>query len=570
MGELGFLADMGIALAAALVGGIIARRLRLPIIVGYLMAGVAIGPHGLHVVRDAEDIETLATIGVVLLLFTLGIEFSLRGLRQVGRVAILGGGLQIVATVGLGILVGWLFKWPLMQSVLFGYLIAQSSTIVILKTLMGRGELGTTHARVMLSMSLVQDLSTVPIMVLLPSLAEGTSFNWEWGWVVLRAVAFLAAIAVLGFWLVPWFMRKVAVGRSYDREIFLLTVVCLCFGAGFGAYYVGISIAVGAFLAGLLVRESEYGFQAAADIRPLRDIFATLFFVSLGMLANLSFVSENAREVGIVIVVLALGKFAISAFAPWLFGYSIKTSLLTGSGLFQVGEFSFIVAALAVGMGVLSDEVYSMTLIASVVTMMLCPFAVNLNSSAYHWLIQRKQLARLFTARLDPGAPRERKPLSNHVVICGYGRVARNLVRVLERRNLTCLLIDIDPGRLDPLRERGVPCIYGDAASPEILAQAQLDRARVMVITFPDPIAARLAVENARRINPRLDIVARVHSGEDVELLREKGVAEVVRPELEAGLEIIRHTLHRFGLTTQEIQYVVNALREEEVKTTSE
>lgn len=570
MGELSLLTDMGIALAAALVGGVIARRLRLPIIVGYLMAGVAIGPHALNVVRDAEDIETLATIGVVLLLFTLGIEFSVRGLRQVGRVATLGGGIQIVATVGLGILVGWLFNWPLLQSVLFGYLIAQSSTIVILKTLMGRGELGTTHARVMLSMSLVQDLSTVPIMVILPSLAEGTSFNWEWGWVILKAAAFLAVIVILGLWLVPWFMRKVAVGHSYDREIFLLTVVCLCFGAGFGAYYVGISVAVGAFLAGLLVRESEYGFQAAADVRPLRDIFATLFFVSLGMLANLSFVSENAREVGIVIVVLALGKFAISAFAPWLFGYSVKTSLLTGSGLFQVGEFSFIVAALAVGIGVLSDEVYSMTLVASVVTMMLCPLAMNLNSSAYHWLIQRKQLARLFTARLDPGALRERKPLSNHVVICGYGRVAKNLGHVLEQRNFAYLVIDIDPGKLDPLRDRGVPCIYGDAASPEILAQAGLDRAKVLVISFPDPVAARLAVENARRINPRLDIVARVHRGEDVELLREKGVAEVVRPELEAGLEIIRHTLHRFGLTSQEIQYVVNALREEEVRTTSE
>lgn len=565
MGELNVLADMGIALAAALVGGVIARRLRLPIIVGYLLAGVAIGPHGLNVVRDAQDIETLATIGVVLLLFTLGIEFSLRGLKQVRKVAILGGGIQIVATVGLGILVGWLFNWPLLQSVLFGYLIAQSSTIVILKTLMGRGELGTTHARVSLSMSLVQDLSTVPIMVILPALAEGTSFNWELAWVILKAAGFLAAVVILGLWLVPWLMRKVAVGHSYDREIFLLTVVCLCFGAGFGAYYVGISIAVGAFLAGLLVRESEYGFQAAADIRPLRDIFATLFFVSLGMLANISFLSENAREVGIVIAVLALGKFAISAFAPWLFGYSVKTSLLTGSGLFQVGEFSFIVAALAMGIGVLSDEVYSMTLIASVVTMLLCPFAVNLNSSAYYWLIQKKPLARLFTARLDPGAPQGKKPLSNHVVICGYGRVARNLGHVLERRNIAYLVIDIDPGRLDPLRDRGIPCIYGDAASPEILAQAVLDRARVLVISFPDPVAARLVVENARRINPRLDIVARVHSGADVEVLREKGVSEMVRPELEAGLEIIRHTLHRFGLTTQEIQYIVNVLREKEV-----
>jgi len=216
-------------------------------------------------------------------------------------------------------------------------------------------------------------------------------------------------------------------------------------------------------------------------------------------------------------------------------------------------------------MGIISNHLYSLTLAAAGITMLLTPFGMGLVSGLYHRLIRVKGVSRLFAAHTDPGVSDERKRLSGHVVICGYGQVARNLGKVLERRKFPYLVVDIDPRNLDPVRARGIPCIYGDAANPEILARAGLERARVMVITFPDPIATRLAAANARRINPRLDVVARVHRDEDTEALRELGVAEMVRPELEAGLEIIRHTLHRFGLTTQEIQYIVNALREEGV-----
>jgi len=266
-----------------------------------------------------------------------------------------------------------------------------------------------------------------------------------------------------------------------------------------------------------------------------------------------------------VVGVIIVGKFLIVSVLTWGFGYAPKTALFAGGGLFQIGEFSFILAAVALTTGLISDHLYSLALAAAGITMLLTPFGMGLVSVVYHRLIQRKRMAELLTTRVDPVAPQERKQLSGHVVICGYGRTAQNLVRILERRNFLYLVIDIDPRSLDPLRVRGIPCIYGDAANLDILAQAQLERARVMVVTFPDPIAARLAVANSRRINPRLDIVARVHREEDSEGLRELGAAEMVRPEIEAGLEIIRHTLHRFGLTTQEIQYIVNLLREKEV-----
>lgn len=564
MGELSLLADMAIVLVAALIGGLAARILKLPIIVGYLLVGVAIGPYGLHLVHNVDNVDTLATIGVVLLMFTLGIEFSLKTLRQIGTVATFGGVIQIAATTGLGFGLGWLLHWPLRESLLFGFFIAMSSTIIVLKTLMERGELGTTHGRVMVGILLVQDLSVVPVMIVLHSMGSDVeAFSTTWVWDFLKVISFIGVVIVLGFWVFPRFMRRVAEGRS--RELFLLTVVSVALGAGFGAYYVGLSIALGAFLAGLMVSESQYAHQARAEIGPLRDIFATLFFVSLGMLADPSFIWSHPAEVGAVVGAIIVGKFLIVSVITWAFGYAPKTALFAGGGLFQIGEFSFILAAVALGTGLISDHIYSLVLAAAGITMLLTPFGMGLVSGIYHRLIQRKRVAGLLTVRADPAAPEVRKQLSGHVVICGYGRTAQNLGQVLERRNFLYLVIDIDPRSLESLRGKGIPCIYGDAANLDILAQAQLERARVMVVTFPDPIATRLAVANARTINPRLDIVARVHREEDSEALRELGAAEMVRPELEAGLEIIRHTLHRFGLTTQEIQYIVNALREEGV-----
>ena len=564
MEELSLLTSMAIVLGIALIGGMAARLIRLPVILGYLLSGIVIGPHTLGVIRDVGEVETLATIGVALLMFTLGIEFSLKALRRVGKVAVFGGAAQIVATAALGLMVGWLLGWPIREAILFGLFISLSSTIIVLKTLMDRGELGSPHGRVMLGILLVQDLSVVPMMVILPSLGEsGTALLGVLGWAILKAVLFLGAIIVLGFWVLPWFMRRVAGVRS--RELFLLTVVCLCLGAAVGADHVGRSFALGAVVAGLIVSESDYAHQALADIRPLRDIFAVLFFVSLGMLIDPSFIAAHPGEVVAVVTTIVLGKFVITSLVPRAFGYSGKTVLFVGSGLFQIGEFSFVLAALALKLEIISNDLYSLTLTAAVITMLLTPFAMGLTSGLYHRLIQRERVARFFAARLDPGALEEGKQLSRHVVICGYGQVAKNLGRVLERRKFSYLVIDIDPRVIDAAREGGIPCVYGDASNPEILAQAELERARVLVVTFPDPIATRLAVENARRINPRLDVVARIHGDEDAEVLRKLGVAELVRPELEAGLEIIRHTLHRFGLTTQEILYIVNTLREEEV-----
>jgi len=563
--ELGLIADLVIILIAALVGGMIARRLKLPVILGYLVGGIAVGPYGLRLVSDVGQIETLATIGVVLLLFTLGIEFSLKTLRQMGKVAILGGMAQLLATVALGLVVGLLLRWPLHEAIFFGFLIALSSTMIVLKILMERGELDTAHGRVMIGILLVQDLAIVPMMVILPALGQPEAgLLSALGIAALKAVLFLGAMVVLGFWVLPWIMRRVAGVRS--RELFLLTVFGLGIGVAFVTYYFGLSVALGAFVAGLLISESEYAHQALADVVPLRDIFATLFFASLGMLIDPRFLVDNIGVVSAVVLAIIGGKFIICSLVPRLFGYSAKTMLFTGAGLFQIGEFSFVLAAAALGMGVISKDLYDLTLTSAVITILLTPFALSLASALYYRLGQREGIARLLASRTDPVVRSSGLQLSGHVVICGHGRVGRSLVGVLERRGFSYLVIDSDPRVIDTLRAREVPCIYGDASNPEILSRTGLARARVLVITFPDPIAAELTVRNALRINPKLDVVARVHLDSEAETLRTLGVAELVRPEFEAGLEIVRHTLHRFGLSSPEIQYIVNTLREEGLK----
>jgi CPA2 family monovalent cation:H+ antiporter-2 len=545
---------------AAFIGGMIARQLRLPVILGYLAAGIVIGPYGAHFVSESStpQIEMMAEIGVALLLFTLGMEFSLKSLRKIGRVSAIGGGIQIVLTTLLGLAVGIGLGWKLEEAMFFGFMIAMSSTMVVLKLLIERGELDTAHGRLMIGILLVQDVAIIPMMAIMPAIGKP-----EWasalGIAVLKAVIFIGAMFVLGLWVLPSIMRRVAGFRS--RELFLLAIFGLCIVVAFVTDYFGISLAFGAFAAGVIISESDYAYQAIAEVMPLRDIFATLFFVSLGMLIDLHFLVDNLAIVSIAAVTIIVGKFAICFVVPRIVGYGAKTMLHTGAGLFQIGEFSFVLAAAALSAGIISKDIYDLTLTSAAITILLTPIAMGAASKLYVRLNQRERFARAFARRSDP-EPEKRLQLNNHVVICGCGRVGRILGAVLEKRGFTRLVIDEDPHVIDMLREKGVPYIYGDASNPDILSRAMLDKAKVMVITVNDPIATELTVKNAHAINPKLDIVARVQFDEHADILREMGVAEIVRPEFEAGLEMVRHTLHRYGLTGAEIQYIINILRE--------
>ncbi len=561
--------DLLIVLVAAIAGGMLARVLRLPVILGYIAAGIAVGPFGLGTlaifggtgfVNRPETISSLAEIGVILLLFAIGLEFSLKELLGLGKIAVLGGVLQIVLTAAAGYGLGYVLGLDVTGSVFFGFIISLSSTMVGLKLLMERGELDTNHGRIMLGILLVQDLAVVPIMVTMQAVTGASGSLWTaLGLAIGKAAAFIVVMLLLGYWGLPWFLNKVAGQRS--RELFLLTVIVIGFGAAFGTVELGLSAAFGAFAAGLLISQSGYARQAFADIMPLRDTFGALFFVSLGMLADLDYVFSHVTEITIVVAAIMVVKFLLVSGIVRGFNYSHKTVLLVGTGLIQIGEFSFILALLAVDTGIITDSLYQLIVASAIITMLLTPFIMGLNSWLYKALSQQPWFARVMADRSEPAHLAEALEISRHAVICGYGSCGERLAEVLEKQKFAYLVIDLDPTVIQDLRRRHIPCIYGDASNPEILSHASLDKARILVCTIPDYQAEELVARNARTINPRLDIVARVHRDEDVALLRNVGVTELVLPFFEGSLEMVRHTLHRFGMTSTDIQYILNNLR---------
>jgi CPA2 family monovalent cation:H+ antiporter-2 len=563
--DIGIGRDLLIVLVTAIIGGMLARWLRLPIILGYLAGGIAVGPFGLGFVHETATISSLAEIGVVLLLFAVGLEFSLKEILSMGKIAVIGGIAQILLTAAVGFGLGWGVGLRLTGAVFFGFIVALSSTMVVLKLLVERGELDTTHGRIMLGILLVQDLSVVPLMVLMPAVGGDTGGLWvSLGIALAKAVGFIAVMLVLGYWGMPWFLQRVAGQRS--RELFLLTVIVVCLAAAFGTVRLELSAAFGAFTAGLLISQSGFARQAFADILPLRDTFGALFFVSLGMLANLHFIRENPVTVAIVVVTILAVKFVICSAITRLFGYGHKTVLMVGTGLIQIGEFSFILAMMGYNQGLFSERLYNLTIASAIVTMLLTPFIMGFNSFLYRRLSQQAWFARQFASRVDPEGFVRGLELSRHAVICGYGDIGSRVAGVLEKQKFPYLVIELDPTIISRLRAQGIPCIYGDASNPEILSHADLDRARVLICTIPDYAAEELTARNARKINPKLDIVARVLRDKDAELLKGAGVTELVMPYFEGSLEMIRHALHRFGMTSTEIQYILNNLRESQAE----
>ncbi|MFQ5826480.1 MAG: cation:proton antiporter [Dehalococcoidia bacterium] len=556
------MADLVIILAAALIGGLLTHHLRQPILLGYLLGGIVIGPFALGWVQDLAAVETLATVGVVLLLFALGMEFSLGELRRLGRIGVGGGVAQILATALLGLAIGrFLLHWSWTEAIFFGLLISLSSTMIVLKSLAERGEIDSVQGRIMIGILLVQDLSVAPMMVILPSLGQEEGVGVALGMAALKAGVFLGVIVIIGLWVLPRLLRRTAELRS--RELFLLAVITLGLGAAAGTQVFGLSLAFGAFVAGLVVGQSQFAHQALADVIPLRDTFAALFFVSLGMLTDPAFIAQNLSVVLLVAGAIVLGKFLILFLLARLFGYSLKTGLFVGVGLIQIGEFSFVLARAGLNSGVISEYLYSLTLASALITILLTPIAMSLASALYTRLERIEGLAPLLTASGQSILKEEDIDLSNHVVICGHGRVGRNLSLVLEEHHVPYVVIDLNPQVISELRERGVPAIYGDASNPVVLSRSLIPKARVLVLSYPDPLALIGAATNALKINPDLDIVARVHRDSEAELLERLNITELVRPEFEAGLEIIRHTMRCYGMGFTQIQHIVHGLREE-------
>jgi len=547
---------IGIALAAAFVGGVVARRLNVPVILGYLIAGILIAPSTPGVDLDLEVVQTLAELGVAFLMFSLGVEFSLRELVHIRRVAAGGGALQVSLTLVAGMVVALVLGWSWSAAAVFGMVVALGSSAVAIKMLMLRGEMETRHGRATGGVAIFQDLTLVPILVLLPILAntEGDILV-SIGRSVGIAAAVLAAVMILGLRLVPALLELVE--RTKSRELFVLSIIVIALGTALVTERAGLSIALGAFLAGLIVSESDFSHQVLADIVPLRDVFATLFFVSIGMLLDLELVGGRLWTIlGLVLLVVA-GKAVILAGVLRLFDLSRASAIMAGALLAQVGEVSFIVASEALGRDIIADDQYRLILALSLGTLILAPLVVNGTPLVLATLPSRGTAddgEELFEPILDTAMRR-------HTIVCGYGRLGSQLADSLQRRGFQFIVVDNDLPTVRAAQEKGVTAIFGDAGNPDLMEKLGVAHARTLAVAISDPLAAEVAVAVARRLNPRLDIVARSRSQEQMQRLRELGADEIVQPEFEAGLELVRHVLHVHGLDQRQIAAIVQRRR---------
>jgi monovalent cation:H+ antiporter-2, CPA2 family len=473
----------------------------------------------------------------------------------VRRVALFGTAAQMALTIAFGYGLGRLLGFGWQGAAWFGALLSLSSTAVVLKSLSEQGVMGTLSSRVIIGMLVAQDLAVVPLIIVLPelgSLGQGLS---ELGVAALRAAAFVAVMVVFGRRVLPWLMARVAAWNS--RELFLISVVAIGLGVGYATYLFGLSFAFGAFVAGLVLSQSDYSHQALADVEPLRDVFAMLFFVSVGMLLDPAFLIQNAGTVALVVALVFAVKGLVFAGVVRAFGYGNIIPFAVGLGLFQVGEFSFVIARVGVEEGAISQSNYSIVLSTAVITMSLTPFAMRLAPLLYGRWRERFPKEAMSTFNLPE------RGLGDHVVIAGYGRVGSFVARLLARLDQPFVVVDANPGRADEARDSGYPVVYGDAGAEPVLEAAGVRRARLVIVTVPDPVGARLVVERARSINPNVHVVARTTTVEQLEELGRLGVYEAVHPESEAGLELGRQALSHLDVPAGDIQRFADEVRRE-------
>jgi CPA2 family monovalent cation:H+ antiporter-2 len=550
-----FFRDLAYVFVAAVLGGAVAWVARQPLILGYVVGGIIISPltPGPSV-SDLHTFELFAEIGVVLLMFSIGIEFSLRDLARVRWVALVGGPLGIALCVVVSLGVGTVLGWPILQSVVIGLVISVASTMVLARLLMDRGELHARHGRITIGITLVEDLAVVVLTVLIPVLGAVRGERLvALGWGFVTAAAILLPFGYLAFKVISPLMARVA--RTRNDELFLLVALASGLGAAAATQAAGLSLALGAFLGGLLLSESDYAHETLARLLPLRDTFVALFFVTIGALIDPRAVVTNLPLLGAMVSLVVVGKLVVWTLVVWLFERPLATALRAAVGLTQIGEFSFILVQVAREAGHVGDDVYNATLATSLLTILINATLVRLVSA---WTA-RAQLARETRELTTASAPARN---SGRVVLCGFGRVGSAVGAALETFGVPYTVIEVDPDIVKHLRRRGLSCLFGDAAHPRILEQAGAARATLAVVTVPELNRARLVVRHLRALNPRLLILARAHHGPAREELIESGATEVVQPALEAAATLIRHALVRLSVPTPPIVAYLERFRD--------
>lgn len=557
--EVGFLKTLVIIFGVSASVIFLLHKLRVPSIVGFLMAGVLLGPHGFGLVQDIHEVELLAEIGVILLLFTIGLEISLKNLQRI-RSAVLGGGLsQVLLTFALTAAITYPFfqKWN--ASVFAGFLVALSSTAIVMKMLFDRGEIDSPHGRLGIAILVFQDLCVVPLMLLIPILAGAKGSSLELFWTLFKSAAIIFVVIFGARSLVPYLLHQIVHTRS--RELFVITIILLCLGTALFTSWLGLSLALGAFLAGLIISESEYAYQAISDILPFKDSFNGLFFISIGMLMNLTFLQHNTIWILMGVVFILFLKTFTGFLSVHLMGHPVRVSLQTGLHLAQIGEFSFILALVGKSAGLISENHYQIFLSTSVITMILTPLLIQASPTLSAWMSSKKLLDRLDRMRKRAEKEILYSGRKDHVIIIGFGLNGRNLAEVLRETSIPYVVLDLNNETVREMRKKGEPIFYGDGTSPEILHKLGLATARMLVVVISDPASTRRIVQLARKENPRIYIIVRTRYTAEVEDLLQLGANEVIPEEFETSIEIFAKVLHRYQVPRNLINDQIERIR---------
>ena len=560
MEQLHILRDLAVIFAGSLLVILVFYRLKLPALPGFIVAGILLGPNALGLVTEPRDVESLADVGVILLLFTIGIEFSLTRLKEMGRQVLASGSSQMGFTVlaTLAVALGFLRDWRV--ALFLGFLIALSSTAIVLKVLTDKSEIDAPHGRLATGMLIFQDLCVVPIMLVLPFLA-GHATGGVVGLLLALGKAALVVVGVIlaARTIVPRVLTEILKTRS--RELFLIAVILIGTLTALGTAAAGASLALGAFLAGLIISESDYGYQALAELMPFRDIFISLFFVAVGMLVKLDTLRAHLGLTVIAVAVIMGGKTLAAAVGPALMGYSGRVALLAGVAVSQIGEFSFVLAKEGRGVGLVSDVLYQQFLGVAVITMLVTPFLLQGGPALLDALEKHVQLDRLLPGFRPHDLRAVHEQVKDHVIIAGYGLNGRNVATALRSIHVPYLIVELNAQTVRRARAEGEPAFYGDATREEILHALGADRARMLVIAISDPAATRRMVRVARDVNAQLYIIARTRYLVEIPELTRLGANAVIPEEFETSIEIFARVLARYDVPRDEIERLISEIR---------
>lgn len=547
-----------ILLAAAVVAVAVFRRLDLPPILGYLFVGVLVGPHGLHLIPDTEDTRFLAEFGVVFLLFTIGLEFSLAQLTAMRRVVLGLGGAQVILSTFVAGLVAWSIGVEWEGALVIGGILALSSTAIVIKQLTEQLEINSRHGRNAVGILLFQDLAVIPFLILIPLLAD-TGNNSMWvplSLALLKGVAAFFAMVALGHWLLRPLFREIASARS--SELFMLTVLLVSLTAAWGTHLAGLSLALGGFLAGVMLGETEFRHQVETNIRPFRDVLLGLFFITIGMLLDVRGLGSILHWVLLLVVGIVVVKSILIASLGRLAGIELGVALRTGLVLAQGGEFGFALLALAISAGLIDHAAGQIVLAAVLLTMALSPLLVRFNGHIAKTLTKSYLVSR---DEAEREIARAGRALRDHVIICGYGRIGQHIARFLEHEGFEYIALDLDPGRVREARAAGEQVFFGDAVHPEILESAGIHHARALVISYDDPPSSMKILAHTREMRQDIPVLVRARDDAHLEQLQHLGATEVVPETLEASLMLASHLLYVLGVPVSTIVRRVRDVR---------